>query len=37
MRLVLITGLALLGFAAAPSHAAAQAAGVMQIAPSPET
>jgi hypothetical protein len=36
MRLVLIIGLALLGFAAAPSDAAAQAAGAMQIAPSPE-
>ena len=37
MRLVLVGGLALLGFAAAPSDAAAQAPGAMQIAPSPET
>ena len=37
MRLVLMAGLALLGFAAMPSKAVAQAAGPVPIAPSPET
>ena len=36
MRLVLLAGLALFGFTAAPRHAAAQAVGAGLIAPSPE-
>ena len=36
MKLVLMAGLALFGFSAAPGNASAQAAGVGVIAPSPE-
>jgi hypothetical protein len=37
MRLTLMTGLALLGFAALPEKAVAQAPGAVRIAPTPRT